>query len=61
MCRAVELLGAVQAVAPESSSQYIIPRRPQAGPQETTRATDSRLVWGLEVTLGPGTFGPLSH
>lgn len=59
MCRAVELLGAVPAVAPESSSQDVILRRPQAGPRRTTSPTDGRLVWGLEVTLGPGSFGPL--
>ncbi|KAM7247507.1 hypothetical protein CapIbe_001460 [Capra ibex] len=37
---AVELLGAVPAVAPESSSQDVILRRPQAGPRRTTSPTD---------------------
>ena len=53
MCRAVELLGAVPAMAPESTSQDVILWRPQAGPWKTTSPTDSGPVWELEVTLGP--------
>lgn len=53
MCRAVELLGAVPAGAPDSSSQDVILWRAQTGPWKTTGPTDGRLVWGLEVTLGP--------